>query len=856
MSKRFTLQSQQRSAEFRPQVNSLQERTGTPGADFQVPANLDPVIGSRLRRLRATGDRLTGGGLRALARRIAGTARATGDRLTGGGLRALAKRVLTTSIRFAMRQPAVRALGRKTLQPFPHLSQRLYRLVTAFDTVPLSDTMPARSVKDCSPLVHSLYKTAFGRPADPDGLANCIRRLQSGVSVECLAEELVLSPEFEARHGSRQEVDFKYIRALYRDGLEQIPGLESLAFWLAQGDRGATRAKVLAAVATSEEAIERALLPPLNNQMDYNRWVAVNDTITNMDRAVIRAHIAVLPFHPVISVAMTIGRTSHAALLESLKSVATQLYPYWELCITSDEHSELLVRGILGNRRTRDRRIKVAQEKGHQGAAAMTNAALTFATGEYVAFFRPGDILPEQALYEVALELAGNPGTEIVYSDHDQIDRHGQRHSPWFKPGWDPDLLLAHNYISNLFVCRRTLIEAIGFLRPGFEGAELHDLVLRATAATSPDRIRHVPAILYHCRSEDTTNKSDDLNASAASRRAVRSHLDSTGYSEAILKPAPQMPKATRVVWPLPQQSPLVSVIILTRDRADLLARCVEGVLHRTDYSNLEVLIVDNESIEPATLTLLERLSREESPVRILRCPGPFNYAGLNNAAARQAKGEVLLLLNNDVDVIDSGWLRELVSHAVRPDVGIAGAKLIYANELIQHGGVVLGLDDAIHLHRFADRNDPGYSGQLALARTLAAVTGACAAIRRSVFFEVGGFDEVHLAVTYNDVDLCLRLADHGYRAVWTPFAELFHLESVSRGLIEVHPAKQQQALCELEYLRKTWLALPDPVDPFYNPNLLFAQDHLEVPSLSRRCEKPWHSVFEQVFSLNRHISK
>jgi GT2 family glycosyltransferase len=384
-------------------------------------------------------------------------------------------------------------------------------------------------------------------------------------------------------------------------------------------------------------------------------------------------------------------------------------------------------------------------------------------------------------------------------------------------------------------------------------------LALRATTATTPERISHVAAILYHSRNEGPTNHSDNaisvLRGSAASHRAVRNHLDSTGYSEAILKPAPQMPKAIRVVWPLPQQSPLVSVIILTRDRADLLARCVEGVLHRTDYSNLEVLIVDNGSIEPATLTLFERLSREESSVRILRCPGPFSYAALNNSAARQAKGEVLLLLNNDVDIIESGWLHELVSHALRPDVGVAGAKLLYANELVQHGGVVLGPEDAIHLHRFADRNDRGYCGQLALPRTLAAVTGACAAIRRAVFFEVGGFDELNLAVTYNDVDFCLRLGDHGYRVVWTPFAELFHLESASRGLIEHDPAKQQRALRELQYLRKSWGAFLQSADPFHNPNLLFASDHLEIPSASRR-EKPWHSVFEQFIYLNGYFSQ
>ena len=296
----------------------------------------------------------------------------------------------------------------------------------------------------------------------------------------------------------------------------------------------------------------------------------------------------------------------------------------------------------------------------------------------------------------------------------------------------------------------------------------------------------------------------------------------------------------------------MVSVIIPTRDRSDHLEQCVEGVLHRTDYSNIELLIVDNGSTEPATVAFLDRLTREEHRVRILRLPGPFNYSVLNNAAARAANGEVLLLLNNDIDVIESGWLREMVSQALRPDVGIVGAKLIYTDETIQHGGVVLGPRGQItHLHRFASRNDPGYRGQLSLCRTLSAVTGACVAIRRTLFFEVGGFDEINLQVGFNDIDLCLRLRELGYRVVWTPFAELFHVESVSRGydgfpeLFQLQsvfceyknadPVKRQRGVREWEHMHQTWGAMLEAGDPFHNPNLLFEWDHLELPSAPRR---------------------
>ena len=708
-------------------------------------------------------------------------------------------------------------------------------------------------------LVNSLYKTAFGRPADPAGLANGVRQLQSGISLEVLAEQIAASGEFQARHGSGRSLDIKYLTALYWDGLGRQPDLKSLAHWLAEGKKGATRAKALAAFAASDEAREELLPSKLDSRTAYRRWVALNDTISDVDRGAIRAHIAGLPFRPVISVIMPIGKTSEAALCKSFDSVVTQLYPYWELCIAVGSNTERLWTAILRERAVRDSRIRLTQKSTVEDCAAATNAAFELAAGEFVAFLQPGDVLPENSLYEVAIEFSASPPPDIVYSDHDQIDADGQRVNPWFKPGWDPDLLVAQDYISNLAVYRRTLVEEIGFLRPSFEGAEFHDLALRATAAIAPDRIRHLPAILYHRSSENETNHSKNalpvLRATTARHHAVRDHLDCRGDANTVLKPAPQIPSAIRIIWPLPAPEPLVSVIILTRDRADLLARCVDGLLHRTDYCDLELLIVDSGSSEPATLNLFYRLAHEESRVRILRQSGPLNYSALTNAAAREAKGEVLLLLNNDIEVIDAGWLRELVSQAVRPDVGIVGTKLLYADEQVQHGGIVLGPNGRVnHVHRFASRNDPGYRGQLALTRTLSAVTGACVAIRRAVFFEVGGFDEVNLPAVFNDVDLCLRLGDYGYRVVWTPFAELFHFETASHGLEGDDSAKHEWGHGEWQHLRKTWGSLLESADPFHNPNLIFHSNHCEIPSSSRR-SKPWHHVVEQASTWNVETS-
>jgi GT2 family glycosyltransferase len=714
--------------------------------------------------------------------------------------------------------------------------------------------------KDPSLLVRSLYQSAFGRPADQAAVMKWVRQLQAGTSLESLAGDLVRSPEFQARHGSSPEVDINYITALYRDSLGRPPELASLAFWLASQGEAVTRAKVLSALAPSDEALERVQLPTPAAGMDYRRWVVVFDTISDVDRAVIDAHISALTFRPVISVILSVSRISEAALRESLNSVVRQLYPYWELCITTDALADPYLNTIVRDATAHDLRVQPAVQNTSDGSASAINAGLNSATGEFVAFLRAGDLLPEHALYEVAVALGGNERAEIVYTDLDGITSDGRRNNPWFKPGWDPDLLLGQDYVNNLAVYRRALVESVGGLRSGFDGAEFHDLALRTTAATTPDRILHLPAVLYHKRAENKDIDSQEalagLCAVDASRRAVRDYLDSRGYRDALVTRAPQISSAIRVVWPLPKPEPLVSVIVPTRDRSELLAQCAEGLLQRTDYSNLELLIVDNGSTESATFALFDRLTSGDSRVRILRNPGPFNYSALNNAAAKEAKGEVLLLLNNDVSVIEPSWLRELVSQAIRPDVGIVGAKLIFANESLQHGGVALGPDGFIsHIHRSATRNDPGYFGQLALTRTLSAVTGACAAIRRAVFLEVGGLDEVNLQVAFNDIDLCLRIGDFGYRVVWTPFAELFHLECASRGRDYADELQRPRFLRECEHMRNTWGPLLESADPFHNPNTLFSWERFEMPVQPRR-RKPWRDLGEQMLKFQHDFAR
>lgn len=582
----------------------------------------------------------------------------------------------------------------------------------------------------------------------------------------------------------------------------------------------------------------------LNGQ--YKRWVEEYDTISDPDRTAIRTHVATLAFRPIISVIMAIGGGSEARLRATIASIVQQLYPNWELCLASGAEAPDLGR-LLDDFAGGDPRVRVRRLDTEDLATAW-NAAIDSATGEFVTFVQPGDLLSEHALYEVTVRLGEIP-LDVVYTDEDSIDASGQRCEARFKPGWDPDLLLAENYVGSLAVYRRSVIEAVGRCRQGFEGAENYDLLLRVSAMTTPEYVRHLPAVLYHRQLMDIDPGREPmaavqkLSAAVASRRAVREHLDARGDTEAKLEPARLAPLCNRVVWPLPVPLPMVSVIVPTRDRAELLQQCAHGVLRRTDYSELELLVVDNDSRERDTHALFDRL-QDEHPgrVRIIPYPGPFNFSALNNFAVQQARGEVLLLLNNDVDVIDSGWLREMVSHAIRPDVGAVGAKLLYLDETLQHAGFVLGpAGAATHLLRRSRRDDPGYGNQLAFARTLSAVTGACLAVRKCVFEEVGGLNETDLHVAFNDVDFCLRLGDYGYRVVWTPGAELFHLESASRG-----PDEQSRFNREWHFMRRTWGSLLENGDPYHNSNVCFHWTQTDIPSPPRTI-KPWKRLKQSI---------
>ncbi|MDD2816285.1 MAG: glycosyltransferase [Thiotrichaceae bacterium] len=553
---------------------------------------------------------------------------------------------------------------------------------------------------------------------------------------------------------------------------------------------------------------------------DYARWIKNYDTLTAKGVNKIRARIKQWNSPPLISVVLPTYNTPEKYLRAVLDSICQQYYPHWELCIADDASTKPHVHKVLDEYARRDKRIKIIyrSENGHISAA--TNSALSLVTGEFVAFVDHDDLLPLHALFWVAQDLIDHPDGMLWYSDEDKISADGERYAPYFKSDWNYDLFLSHNVVTHLAVYRTSLIEEVGGLREGVEGAQDYDLVLRVIEHVQPSQIHHIPHILYHWRAiEGSTATCADEKPYAllAAQKAIAEHLERIGAKAKVLD-APELPGMSRVQYTLPENPPLVSLIIPTYNGLKILRCCVSSILQKTRYPNYEILIINNNSDDPATISYMQELEAR-GQARIIDYPHPFNYADMNNLAVEQANGELVGLLNNDIEVINNDWLDEMVGHALRPEVGVVGARLWYPNETLQHGGVVLGIGGvAGHGHKGSARGDVGYFGRAALIQNFSAVTGACLLARKEVYQEVKGLDAENLKISLNDVDFCLKLVAAGYRVVWTPYADLYHHESISRGY-EDTPEKAARFEKERQYMLRRWSKFLT-ADPAYSPNL------------------------------------
>lgn len=522
---------------------------------------------------------------------------------------------------------------------------------------------------------------------------------------------------------------------------------------------------------------------------------------------------------PKISLIFPVYNTRPDFLNEAIFSVLHQGYTDWELCIACStdggQWSQANVQRV--HAATNDPRVKVVFTPA-QGISANSNAALELATGDYVAFLDCDDTLDPNALGHIANAVVAEPDLDFIYSDEDKIGTFGGNFAPYYKPDWSPDTFMSKMYTCHFSAYRTSLVKELGGLREQYDGAQDYDLVLRVMEKT--DRIHHIPAVLYHWRIHETSTAGGagaKPEAHTAAVEAIHDALSRRGEA-AIVEPSSTGHHNVRYL-PVDPDSQRVSIIIPIRDNARMTDNLLRTIYSRTHgYSNFEVIVVDNGSVEPETAKMLEKWADREPDFRVIRDDRPFNFGGLNNMAAREATGNFLLFLNNDMVVLSPEWLRDMVGYAQRESIGAVGAKLLFADSTVQHAGVILG-PGGVAGHPFSGASDHehGYYSQLSTVTNYSAVTGACLMVRREVFEEVEGFEE-RLAVAFNDIDLCIRIRNSGYNNVYLPFVKLFHFESKSRGY-EDTPEKRARFDREAQFMKNRWGQMLIN-DPFYSRHL------------------------------------
>ncbi|MCZ2497389.1 glycosyltransferase [Xylophilus sp. Kf1] len=563
----------------------------------------------------------------------------------------------------------------------------------------------------------------------------------------------------------------------------------------------------------------------------YGQWIEAHDTVSADRKSGLQDRIQRFALTPTISIVMPSYNCDARWLREAVDSVKRQIYPHWELCIADDASTLAESKALLTELAASDDRIKLVfrEKNGHISAAS--NSALSLATGDWIALMDHDDLLPEHALFWVVDRINQHPDVRLLYSDEDKVDEAGTRSQPYFKPDWNIDLFRSQNVFCHLGVIRADLMRQVGGFREGFEGAQDYDLILRCIERIEPSQIQHIPRVLYHWRMHAaSTAQSGDAKpyAVTAGERALNEHCQRSGI-DAVAEHAGH---GYRMRYALPAELPLVTLVIPTRNAHVLLRQCVDSITRLTTYASYEIVVVDNGSDEAESLAYFAELARRPG-FSVIRDDGEFNYSAINNLAVRQARGSVIGLVNNDIEVIAPEWLSEMVSIALQPGVGAVGARLLYPDRRLQHGGVVLGIGGvAGHSHKYLDDWQAGYFSRARLIQSYSAVTAACLVVRKAHYLAVGGLNEKELKVAFNDVDFCLRLREAGLRNVWTPYAELFHHESATRGA-EVSPAKQARFNSEVDYMLRRWGPWLSN-DPAYNPNLTLIREDFSYAAAPR----------------------
>lgn len=539
------------------------------------------------------------------------------------------------------------------------------------------------------------------------------------------------------------------------------------------------------------------MIRSVRRDRQYDKWLKLHSP-SKEELQTMRSLIEKFDLLPKISIIMPVYNTDSRLLRAAIESVLSQAYPYWELCIADDASTRRETLDTLAAYEEAEERIRVSRTDENSGIASTSNRALELSTGEFVAFLDHDDELKPNALFEVAKLVNHHPDADLIYSDEDKQDQNGRLCQPFFKPDWSPDLLLSTNYANHLTVMRKDLVDKVGGLRPGYDGSQDYDLWLRVTEVTK--NIHHIPLPLYTWYMGEGSAAASTLAKPYAYEAAKRALFDALSRREIDASVEETHAKGFYRIRYRIKGTPSVAVVIPTRDGMPLLARCIERLQATAGYPHLEIIVVDNGSQDQQTLDFLS-----SGDFKVLSYPHPFNFSAILNHASRTTNSEHLLFLNDDTEPISNDWVEAMMEHSQRSEVGAVGARLLYPNGIPQHEGIVIGLGGPA-----ANLDHRGYFNLGGIVRNFSAVTAACLMTRASVFQELGGFDE-RLAVDYNDVDYCLRARGRGYLVVYTPYAELIHHHSATRGSLS--PEEDHALFCS------RW-RVDGFRDPYYNPNL------------------------------------
>jgi len=553
-----------------------------------------------------------------------------------------------------------------------------------------------------------------------------------------------------------------------------------------------------------------------------------------------------------VSIIVSVGNTKEKWLRPCIESVRNQVYDNWELCIVYSGPSSSHIEGMLKEYSQKNKRIRIKFLAEKKEIAGNLNEALSLVNGEYVGFLGSNDEIDSSALYEIVKLLNKNKDTDFIYTDEDKISTEGKRFEPHFKPDWSPDTFRSYNYISHFAVIRKDILDKQGGFREGFGGAYEYDLFLRTVEITQ--KIIHIPRVLYHLRYDNVlVEGSTGANTHESAKKALKEHIQRMGM-QGDLKDG-HFPGSYRIVYQI-KGTPTVSIIIPTKDKAKVLKKCINSILHKSSYTNYKILVVDNRSKEDETFRYFEEL-KDNPKINILKYDKEYNFSSINNYAVNHVDSEYIIFLNNDTEIISPDWIEAMLEFVQREDVGAVGALLYYPNETIQHAGVIIGIGGvAGYAHWQFPRNSAGYNGRIEVIQNLSAVTAACLMARKNIFKKVRGFDE-NYSIAYNDIDLCMKIRERGYLIVYTPYAELYHYESLSRGAEDTEE-KQLRFFKETRYFQSKWVRALGECDPYYNPNLSLFRNDFSLKDESELKGKDSHlyELYQTVWKKDIQIYK